>query len=70
MMLSVLSALARQDVDPRTEAARFSPLPKDTATKQITGSLDDLPHRTLACLDRVEVVAHLGALQGTKVHCH
>jgi hypothetical protein len=62
MTLSVLSALARQDVDPWTEAARLSRLPKETAIKQITDLLDGLPRRTLACLDRVEVAARLSAL--------
>ncbi len=62
MTLSVLSALARQDVDPWTEAARLSQLPKETATKQITDLLDGLPRRTLACLDRAEVAARLSAL--------
>jgi hypothetical protein len=71
MMLSVLSALARQDVDPWAEAARLSQLPKETAVKQITDLLDGLPRRTLACLDRVEVAARLSALlpgnSGSKV---
>jgi hypothetical protein len=62
LTLSVLSALARQDVDPWTEAARLSELPKETALKQITDLLDGLPRRTLACLDRVEVAARLSAL--------
>ena len=62
MTLSVLSALARQDVDPWIEAARLSLLPKETAVKQITDLLDGLPRRTLACLDRVEVAARLSAL--------
>jgi len=62
MTLSVLSALARQDLDPWTEAARLSQLPKETAIKQITNLLDRLPRRTLACVDRVEVAARLSAL--------
>jgi hypothetical protein len=62
MTLSVLSALARRDVDPWTEAARLSRLPKEMATKQITDLLDGLPLRTLACLNRVEVAARLSAL--------
>jgi hypothetical protein len=62
MTLSVLSALARQDVDPWTEAARLAQLPKETATKQITDLLEGLPRRTLARLDRAEVAARLSAL--------
>jgi hypothetical protein len=62
MTLSVLSALARQDVDPWNEAARLSQLPKETAIKQITHLLEALPGRTLACLDLVEVSTRLDAL--------
>jgi hypothetical protein len=62
MTLSVLSALARRDMDPWTEAARLSQLPKETATRQITDLLDGLPRPTLACLDRMEVAARLSAL--------
>ncbi len=62
MSLSVLSALARQDVDPWTEAARLSQLPQATAAQQILGFLDALPRRTLDCLDRVEVAGRLCAL--------
>ena len=46
MTLSVLSALARQDVDPWTEAARLSQLPKETATKQITDLCAGRPARS------------------------
>ena len=62
MTLSVLSALARQDVDPWTEAARLSALPREAATQQITDLLGGLPRRTLACVNCVEVAARLSAL--------
>jgi hypothetical protein len=62
MTLSVLSALARRDVDPWMEAERLSQLPKETATAQITDLLEGLPRLTLARLDRVEVAARLSAL--------
>lgn len=62
MTLSVLSALARQDVDPWSEAARLSQLPKETAIKQIIDLLEGLPRRTLGCFDLVEVSARLSAL--------
>jgi hypothetical protein len=62
MTLSVLSALARQDVDPWTEAARLSRLPRKAAVEQITMLLDGLPPRILGCLDRAEVAARLLAL--------
>jgi hypothetical protein len=62
MTLSVLSALARRDVDPWTEAERLSQLPKETATAQIIDLLDGLPRLTLARLDRAAVAARLSAL--------
>ncbi len=62
MTLSVLSALARQDVDPWTEAERLSQLPQEKAVKEMLGFLDALPRRTLDCMDRVEVAARLCAL--------
>jgi len=60
--LSVLSALARKDIDPWTEAARLSQLPHEVAVEQITDLLDALPSRVLGCFDRVETAARLGAL--------
>ncbi len=62
MPLSVLSALARQDVDPWTEAERLSQLPQDKALKEMVVFLDALPRRTLDCIDRMEVAARLCAL--------
>jgi len=62
MTLSVLSALARQDVDPWTEAARLSALPRETATQQITDLLGGLPRRTLTHLNCEEVATRLSAL--------
>jgi len=62
MTLSVLSALARRDVDPWTEAARLSLLPEAAALKEMTGFLDALPHRALVSLDRAEVAGRLCAL--------
>jgi hypothetical protein len=60
--LSVLSALARQDIDPWAEAARLSRLPEDTAVEQIVALLDALPHRLVASLDRMKVASRLSAL--------
>jgi len=62
MTLSVLSAIARQDIDPWTEAARLAQLPEQTAVAQIRNLIDSLPRRTLACLDSVEVAARLSRL--------
>jgi hypothetical protein len=62
MTLSVLSALARQDIDPWTEAARLSQLPEETAVEQIIALLDALPRRIVASLDRMKVASRLSAL--------
>ena len=62
MTLSVLSALARQDVDPWTEAARLSLLPEETAVEQIVALLDALPRRIVTSLDRMKVASRLSAL--------
>jgi hypothetical protein len=43
MPLSVLSALARLDVDPWEEAAELSALPKDTAVQRLAASIARLP---------------------------
>jgi hypothetical protein len=43
MPLSVLSALARLDVDPWEEAAELSELPKDTATQRLASLIARLP---------------------------
>jgi len=62
MTLSVLSALARQDVDPWAEASRLAHLPEKAAVKQIQNLLDALPNRTLGALDRAELAGHLSDL--------
>jgi hypothetical protein len=67
MTLSVLSALARQDLDPWTEASRLAQLPEKAAAQQILDWLDVLPHRTLAGLDRTEVAGRLTALLPRRV---
>jgi hypothetical protein len=60
--LSVLSALARQDLDPWVEAARLSQLPEETAVKQVTDLLAALPRQSSSDFDRVAVAARLCAL--------
>lgn len=44
MQLSVLSALARQDVDPWEEAAQLAGLPTEAATQRLTFMIAALPH--------------------------
>jgi hypothetical protein len=43
MPLSVLSALARSNLDPWQEAAELSDLPKDTATQRLASLISQLP---------------------------
>jgi hypothetical protein len=62
MMLSVLSALARQDVDPWEEAARLARLPKETAVKQLIALLDAPPRQPLASPDAARIATRLIAL--------
>jgi hypothetical protein len=62
MMLSVLSALARQDVDPWEEAARLARLPKETAVKQLIALLDTPRPRPLASPDAARIAVRLIAL--------
>ena len=62
MPLSVLSALARQDVDPWDEAAKLTQLPKEEAVSQLVSLLGALPRATLASADRVTTATRLLAL--------
>lgn len=62
MMLSVLSALARQDVDPWDEAARLARLPRQTAVEQLIALLDAAPRRPLASTDGASIAVRLIAL--------
>jgi hypothetical protein len=43
MVLSVISALARRNVDPWQEAARLSRLPRDVATEELCAVIAELP---------------------------
>jgi hypothetical protein len=62
MTLNVLSAIARQDIDPWSEAARLSQLPQESAAKQIRGLLDALPLSSLDGLERAQMAGRLSAL--------
>jgi hypothetical protein len=48
MPLSVLSALARQNVDPWQEAANLASLPQEAAIQRLTGLIAELPGGTPA----------------------
>jgi hypothetical protein len=59
MPLSVLSALARQDVDPWEEAARLAQLPQEKAVTQLVSLLGAFPHAPLACPDPASAATRL-----------
>ena len=43
MVLNVMSAFARRNVDPWEEAARLSRLPRDVATRELSAMIAELP---------------------------
>ena len=57
--LSVLSALARVDVDPWQEAASLARMPRETATQRLASLIGALPGGLLAHLDSRIVAARL-----------
>lgn len=59
MLLSVLSALARLDVDPWEEAARLAELPGDTATRKLAALIAALPDGSSARPDPQAIAARL-----------
>jgi hypothetical protein len=62
MPLSVLSALARQGVDPWEEADRLACLPSETAIQRLTALIAALPDGPSTRLDRGAVAVRLIAL--------
>ena len=62
MLLSVLSALARLDVDPWQEAANLAQLPRSTATERLTSLIAALPGRPASQPDPEAIAARLVAL--------
>lgn len=59
MLLSVLSALARLDVDPWQEAARLARLPAESATRRLSSLLEALPDAAPVPRDPGTVAARL-----------
>jgi hypothetical protein len=59
MLVSVLSALARLDVDPWQEAAKLSRLPGETATQRLASLIAALPGGPSEHLDPGTVAARL-----------
>lgn len=62
MPLSVLSALARRDVDPWEEAAKLTQLPEEKAISELVSLLGASAHAPLAGPDSATVAARLIAL--------
>ena len=60
--LSVLSALARLNIDPWLEAAELTRLPRETATQRLASSITALHHGPLANLEHGTIAARLIAL--------
>jgi hypothetical protein len=62
MLLSVISALARLDLDPWLEAASLARMPRETATERMASLISTLPDRTSAHLAPEAIAAQLTAL--------
>jgi hypothetical protein len=62
MLLSVVSALARLDVDPWQEAAHLARLPPETATQRLAAVIAGLPHGLSTRPDPGVTAARLVAL--------
>ncbi len=62
MSLSVLSALARMDLDPWREAAALAALPAATAARRVAALFRTLPDDTLSDCDRDTLAARVIAL--------
>jgi hypothetical protein len=62
MPLSVLSVLARLDIDPWLKAAELARLPRETATQRLASSIAALPPGSTAHLEHGTIAARLIAL--------
>jgi hypothetical protein len=62
LSLSVVSALARMNLDPWQEAAALAALPSDAATQKVTALFAALPDESLSDPDRGALAARLIAL--------
>jgi hypothetical protein len=54
--LSVLSALARLDIDPWQEAANLARMSRESATQRLSSLIDTLPGKSLTHLDVVRLL--------------
>jgi len=62
MLVSVLSGLARSDVDPWQEAAKLAQLPGETATRELAALIGALPDRVATYPDSRTIATRLIAL--------
>ena len=62
MLVSVLSGLARSDVDPWQEAAKLAQLQGETATRELAALIGALPDRAASYPDPRTIAARLIAL--------
>jgi hypothetical protein len=62
LSLSVVSALARMDLDPWQEAAALAALPTDTATQKVVALFRTVPDESLSDPDRDSMATRLIAL--------
>jgi len=62
VLLSVLSALARMDIDPWQEAAQLSQLSRDKATQRLASLIAGLPDSASSCRNPVMIATRLIAL--------
>jgi hypothetical protein len=62
MLLSVLSALARLDVDPWEEAAKLAEMPGEVATQRLSTLIGSLPTESASDSERRTIAARLVAL--------
>jgi hypothetical protein len=68
MPLSVVSLLARRDLDPWQEAASLAEMPKDAATRRLDSLIRALPDQPLTLPDSGAVAARLIALLPSSAH--
>jgi hypothetical protein len=61
MTLTVLSALARQDIDPWREAASLAQMPRESATIRMSSLIAELPEKPSGRLDPEAIAARLVA---------
>jgi hypothetical protein len=59
MSISVLSGLARSDLDPWQEAANLARLPGETAAQRLAALIGALPDRTALCADPRTIATRL-----------